>query len=47
MEPEPLPGPLSPYLQGRELEEHVMAKPERFIGIDVSKDTLDVHVQPE
>ena len=24
-----------------------MAKSERFIGIDVSKDTLDVHVLPE
>ena len=47
MEPEPLPGLSSPYQQGWELEEHAMAKDECFIGIDVSKSTLDVHVQPE
>lgn len=47
MEPEPLPGSLSPHQQGWELEEHAMAKQERFIGIDVSKNTLDVHVLPD
>jgi hypothetical protein len=47
MEPEALSGLSSPYQQGGELEEPAMAKEERFIGIDVSKDTLGVRVRPD
>src|SRR3954469_20048174 len=35
-----------PVLQGRVTMEHGPSPPPAFVGIDVSKDRLDVHVRP-
>src|SRR3954451_6234411 len=40
-QPERSPGPASPHQRSR-----VMDKPPKFVGIDVSKDRLDVHARP-
>ena len=46
IEPEQLPGPPSPYLQGRAQGEPMSTDAPVFIGIDVSKEWVDVAVRP-